>query len=100
MVVPVWLASHLQLSVPGAASPLLCCDSRLVHQTAGPPRASADPSAADAGSVGKSQNLTLSEDEDPHMQQKEWCISYSRAVKTNPLTLLQLAVSSTSEGAC
>lgn len=79
--------------MPDAASPLLCCDSRLVHQTAGPLQASADQSAAGEGSVRKGQ------DEDTRMQQKQWCISLRTAV-TNPVTLLQLAVSSTGEGAC
>lgn len=50
-VLPVWLMSHLQLRGLDAASLLPCCDSRHVHQTASPPPASADPSAADAGSV-------------------------------------------------
>lgn len=42
----------------GGAFPLLCCDSRLVHRTAGLSRASADPDAADAGSVRK-RNFSL-----------------------------------------
>lgn len=79
--------------MPDAASPHLCCDSRLVHQTAGPLQASADPSAADEGSVWKGQ------DEDTRMHQKQWSVSVRTAV-TNPLTLLQLAVSSTGEAAC
>lgn len=38
--------------MPGAAAPLLCCDSRLVHQTAGLSRAAVCPGAVDVGSVG------------------------------------------------
>lgn len=49
--------SHLQRSTPAAASPLLCCDSRLSHQTAGPCRVSADPSAADAGSIREGKKI-------------------------------------------
>lgn len=51
VLVPVWLSSHLQQLAPAAASLHLCCDSRLVHRTAGLYRVSAGPSAADAGSI-------------------------------------------------
>lgn len=96
VAVPVWPVSRLQLSAPAAASPLPCCDSRLVHQTAGPHRASANPGAADAGSVRKSHSFSLSE---IHMQLKQQRILFGTAV-TDPLTILQLAVSSTGEGPC
>lgn len=77
LTLPVWLKSHLQLLKRGAASPLLCCDSRLFHQTAGPPPASADWGAADAGSVVKNKkyihtygtNFNLSNSPETRMQQ-------------------------------
>lgn len=75
VVIPVWLVSHLQLLTPAAAFPLLCCGNRLVHQTASPPRASADPSEAGAGSVRKSQNFSFSEVEETRKQQTQWCLS-------------------------
>lgn len=57
--VPVWLFSHLQRSVRGAASLLRCCDSRLVHRTAGPHRVSSGPNAADTSSSSKNKKSLL-----------------------------------------